>query len=528
MKRRIVIRFLLSIIVFVVLIKIFAKLFIEPWIENEIQTILSEKWTDYTAEIGNVDISIIASGIRLEMISISSKQGSKRQGDLRCEIESIKLNGINLVSALFRKSIDINKLTITNSHIKGTLPFPDKTKPIMVVPSNIRIGMLLFDKTELTLKNTLNSQAYSVKKGFLKVYGIDFKKQDTSFLENIRNIDFETEEYLSVSSDSMYTINARGINYSGNSNTCVISSLDIQPNYTNYDFASTYSFEKDRFAGTFSNIHSWDFLPLEFLKSGNLICSSIEIAQMDLEVFRDKRKEFRHTIKPAFQEVIYNYAGHIDIDSISIKTGRITYTEHAEGADKPGYISFNEISAKIYKITNDTIYKTENASFELKGEALLMGKGRMSVALKAKIYDNQNTFSLKGTLSNMEVQDLNPMFEKNAFVFVTSGKIDAMSYTFSASDTKATGTLLMEYHGLDLAVKNKNTNDTTAIKERLSSIVVNYKLLNSNPLPGEKVRKGIIEYDRDPERFLFNYCFKSIFSGIKSTILKNPPAKNNK
>jgi hypothetical protein len=49
--------------------------------------------------------------------------------------------------------------------------------------------------------------------------------------------------------------------------------------------------------------------------------------------------------------------------------------------------------------------------------------------------------------------------------------------------------------------------------------------MDSNPIPGKNVREGIIDYDRDPERFLFGYCFKSILSGIQSTLVKSPDQK---
>jgi hypothetical protein len=76
------------------------------------------------------------------------------------------------------------------------------------------------------------------------------------------------------------------------------------------------------------------------------------------------------------------------------------------------------------------------------------------------------------------------------------------------------------YHGLDVAIKNKRTDDTTAIKERFMSIIANKILMNSNPVPGDGVRVGIIDYERDPEKFLINYCFKSALTGIKSSLVK--------
>ena len=90
-------------------------------------------------------------------------------------------------------------------------------------------------------------------------------------------------------------------------------------------------------------------------------------------------------------------------------------------------------------ITNDTIYKTEKAYLELNANALLMRKGKVVILLKARIFDNQSTFAVNGTLSGMEASELNPILEKNAFLTITSGKINAMDFSFSANNTKATG-----------------------------------------------------------------------------------------
>ncbi len=71
-----------------------------------------------------------------------------------------------------------------------------------------------------------------------------------------------------------------------------------------------------RFEAGFSNIYVYDFLASDYFRNRSLISSYVEIGEMDMKVFRDKRKEFRHLIKPAFQDMIYNYPGILQIDSI--------------------------------------------------------------------------------------------------------------------------------------------------------------------------------------------------------------------
>jgi hypothetical protein len=324
----------------------------------------------------------------------------------------------------------------------------------------------------------------------------------------------------------MYTRTATGINYSETSNILTVDSFSIQPNYSESGFVSRHQFAIDRIeAGSSKNIVR-DFSAADYLQSGKLLCSYIEISNMEVNIFRDCRKEIQHVRKPTFQEIIYNYSGYFRVDSIGILNGNIVYKEHAQKANEPGWVSFQKIKAQIYNLTNDTIYKAEEAFLKLNAEALLMGKGKLSIALKSRIFDRQNTFSVNGTLSGMEVKELNPILEKNAFVYATAGKIDEIKFSFLANNTNATGQMTLRYNGLNVAVKNKRTDDTTAIKERFMSIIANKKILDSNPIHGEQVRVGIIDYERNPERFLFNYSIKSILSGIKSSLTKD--SKNGK
>jgi hypothetical protein len=130
---------------------------------------------------------------------------------------------------------------------------------------------------------------------------------------------------------------------------------------------------------------------------------------------------------------------------------------------------------------------------------------------------------MNGSLSGMEAGEMNPMLEKIASVFITSGTIDSMNFNLMANNTKATGDMILKYHGLNIRLKNKKTDETTAMKEKLGTLVANMIILDSNPLSDNALRKGTIDYKRDPEKFLLHYCAKSILSGIKSsvTIQKN-------
>ena len=128
-----------------------------------------------------------------------------------------------------------------------------------------------------------------------------------------------------------------------------------------------------------------------------------------------------------------------------------------------------------------------------------------------------------GTLSAMEAMEMNPILEKNAFLYVTSGNIENHEFQLYGQQHQGNRQYGIVFtKELNLTIKNKNTDDTTAFKEQFISMIANMKIMDSNPMPGEEVRIGIIDYERDPEKFLFNYFVKSLMSGITSSLVKNP------
>jgi hypothetical protein len=442
------------------------------------------------------------------------------EGSFAGQINEVKFTGISLLKFIFKRAVQIRELNVDRIILSGKIPPSKKPKAPMVSPSDIRIDRLTINGIGLALRKSTTAQAWSLDNGTIIAHLLQCDKQDTLTIFSVKDFTARADNLGSISADSLYTYLAYGAEYTSVSRMLKTDSLLIKPNYPDYGFTAQSPVQKARIEASFSNTLFHDFPLEDLIGSKKLTCRFVEIAKMDVDVFKDQRKEIRHTAMTTFQDLVYQYQGYIRIDSIQIYRGDVRYTAHALKATEPGHISFNDIHAKISKITNDTAYKQETGFMELHADALLMGISQVVVALKARIFDKDNTFSVKGRMAAIEGKNLNPILEKNAFVYLTSGYLDKMDFNFTANNQKATGQLSLLYHGLDFAVKNKSTNDTTSVKQRIISYFVNRKVLDSNPLPGHAVRVGMINYERDPERFLFGYCFRSILSGIRSTLTK--------
>jgi hypothetical protein len=522
MKGKTVLWILTGIILFALCVQLVTSLYLESLVRHKILTSLNKPGNKYTVEIKKVHISLLRSGIEIDSVSIFTDPSIETYGDLNGRISSIKATGIHWLQALFHHDYHINNLIISKPVIMGRIPFPQKASGKSLSPLKIRIDIISFENIALDLRNKSDSRAYRLKNGMLKMYNFHIMQKDTLSQKIISQFRFQAEELQAVTSDSIYTITGKGIIYAALSQTLELKDFSIMPNYSDSKFMARFKYETDKIEARFDQVYIHDFSALDYIHSGKINGSYVEIDGMDVRVYRDKRKKFRHKVKPTFQEIIYRYHAPLKIDSIGILKGNVVYTELVDNAKAYGKITFTGIKATISGITNDSVYKNREAFLKLKADAMFMDKSQIKVLLKARLYDPQNTFTLNGHLSDLELKALNPMLENSAFVIATAGKIDTMNFSFVANNAKATGKMRLFYHGLAVTVKNKETGDTTGFKQKLITYIANKKLIDANPLPGKEVREGEIDHERDPERFLFNYCFRSIFSGIRTTLLKNP------
>lgn len=520
MKKKIIIGLFTGLAALIILVFVLTSFVVEPWIGKKIQNSVSKINDNYNLQIDKVNLRWFSLSVELNGISLISKPDQINKTEVNAVIPSLSINGISIFQLLFHNQIVIRELIVSGSDIQGKIPFGNKNAKPIIAPRNIRIGKIILDTIHLELSNTLNPQAYSIEKGILKVFDFEWNKLDTLSAKNLQQFDFEATAFGLISSDSMYKYKVNDINYSGTSETLIVESFIIQPAFPDEEFAARHEFQTDRIEAVFKQIFVYRFSVADFIQSGSLKSSLVEIANMDMKVFRDKRIKFRHVDKPVYQEMIRNYPGLLSIDTVRLLDGDIRYAVRELEANEAGKLSFNQLRAKIYRISNDSIYETKKAFFELQAEGYLMGKGKISLKMESEINQASNLFSMRGSLSEMEASALNPMLEKTAFLKVESGKIESMNFDFVADNNSSTGSLVLLYHELDLAVLNKQTEKTTALKEEIIAAFVNMKVLDSNPGKGESIRTGTISSERDTERFLFNYWFRSVLSGIKTSITK--------
>jgi hypothetical protein len=207
-----------------------------------------------------------------------------------------------------------------------------------------------------------------------------------------------------------------------------------------------------------------------------------------------------------------------------IKDSRVTIEEIAETETKSGIVTFEHINASSARFSNRNSKKDPPYTV-LYAKALMMGSGLISAAFSFPL-NGSSVYYTKGSISEMPFEKLNPLLGNLVRFRFESGTLNNLKFDFQYNDLSSSGTMEIDYVDVKLTGLNKD-HDKNDIKTLLVNTIV--KNDKSKSLPIQK-RTGAINAERDRRRYIFNIWWKSILSGLKSTVLgiegKTKPKQN--
>ena len=135
-----------------------------------------------------------------------------------------------------------------------------------------------------------------------------------------------------------------------------------------------------------------------------------------------------------------------------------------------------------------------------------------------------DSFKLIGSLAKIEMKFFNQFIFQTANAQLENGIIDQANFSFSGNDISATGSMTMLYHDLSLKLISENDNGDLK-KHRIGNVLMNaFVFVNENPKDGE-TRTVKLYAERTGSKYIFNYFWQTLLSGIKSTVISNSVKK---
>jgi len=450
--------------------------------------------------------------------------------------DHISVSGIGLVSYLFHNKIVIDRITINGANINVQVAAgPGDEKPdssitfspyeairgkiSSVFIRDIDIGetaIRYFDHITDTVPSLVSANSSLLLENLLIDSTVTYKYKRWFDADKFIII---SKDFKYTTKDSLYTFHFSKLLLSYRDSLIEMDSVKMIPNFSESQFGYKKGSQTDRIDLQISNMLVTHISVKGLMEKRKVITPYIRIQDLQLRAYRDKKVRRIEKRVATMQQLVKSIPLYLNVDSITVSNGFVQYKELAPESAKPGYIYFDKIQGTVTNITNDTLEPA--GDLMIRASARLMGHGEISTYVSFP-YDKDGLFEVNGRLGTMDMKKLNVMLENNAAVSIREGTIKDATFAFTANKIRSKGTLVLRYDNLSVDILNKETRESSAIKEMVSSALANNLIIiNDNPEDGKDVRKAAMGFERNPNRFIFNYFWKTIFSGIKETVGMN-------
>lgn len=539
MKRyqKILLGVLAAIIIIIAGIQIYFSFYLDQQLKETTLTRFREATGNaYNLEIGDLNAKVLGRQLNLSDIKLT-KKNSGDTTSIRATLDELNVSGIGVISYLFSNELSLKEIELVNPAISITTPGKSDTTGSQEQTSLDSLSRSLSGKA---LKSFREVSISNIRIRGLKV---DYNRADLSVspymaLENsdihlqrihIDSTSLTDEQVIPVedisttfrdlsyhTADGMYELSAGEFDFSSEDGTLEIRNLQLLPLFNKTEFAKQLQYETDRIDIGIKKLGLTGIDVSKLRQAKALIAQRIVVEKPDIDVHHDKRRPSDPNKKtpPLPQQMIRNIPFPINIDSVSLVDGNIRYSERAAEAEEPGYIEFENISATFKGLTNIEDRWSEENPPTLHAETNVMDEGRLIADYSFPM--NTDNQYINGRLQQMEMAPFNETLEPLAFIRVDDGTIEGLEFKMTLTPQKATGDLSFRYEDLKISLLDKESNKETFGKKVISLLANTLKVKEDNT--GEDFETAEIEFERDKTKSVFNYWWKALLSGLKSSI----------
>jgi len=486
---------------------------------------------------GNISVSSSDNSFFAGQIEVEFFQKNPQPEKSKLDLGQISLEGIDYYKLFSDKKIDFDKLEIYKPDLLFTRFVPGKKAQtgnreqfdayqiISKHFNEIKANEVKIDKAKLKVRDRVSgkSRAYLFEKFDIEIKHIliDSSKRifGNKFLYS-DDIRFDIYNFTEVTPDSLYTFGASRINFSSKHAMLNVDSGFCKPNFIDTVFAARVGVQTDRFDLAFNRLNFSNIRLLDFITKNTLWIDKVELEGLLGSDYRNKQyplpeNHFPKLPATALQDLDFD----LMVDTLSVENSYFTYREYLPPALENGTIWFSKINLTGRNITNNPTLFNSDTLMRFNANALMMDKGDLTLNLAFDVKNENNYFTVNGVINSIDLTHLNPMLENAAFVTVTKGKNDMLTFKFSSEGTLAEGEMQFEYSKLHIRLISKKDLTSKGLGESLASFIANtFVVRRNNPKFPFGMREGDIYFRRDTTKSFFNYLTKSTLSGVKKTI----------
>lgn len=542
---------LLVIILSVVLsISVYIYYQIEPLVASRIkETIKTSTDGLYKISFSNITINPFNGNVILRDIVFKADPATykqfKQKGinpnhiyDIR--VKSLKVYRVHPLRVYLNRDLVINLIQLENPSIRV---YYEKTMRIDSANVNsrttwqrlskylnsIKIGKVFFKEIDFKyIDNRLKrAEINSVKNLSITIDDIlidSLNHNDKTRFYHTKDILVEVFDNQFSSDDNMYTIKFDKLEMSTLNKYALVKGLRIIPNYPELEFSLKWKVKKGRYQVDMNEVRLDGINYKTLTDKRQLHASSLNISNANLEVFMNGQlPKPKGDLGDNFPQLMLERLRLIStIDTLKIKNSSLIYSEYNPTTAKKGKIVFSALRGELLNITNDSLSLIKNKQAQGKFTAYAYGKGEMDFNINFNLTSPHQEYNYSGKLYKMQAKYFNQITRPLALLDINSGLVQSATFDVKADYRKASGSLTLIYNDLNIGILKLNENKRLKKNTLLSLVANNLLLKEDNPLKGEPLRAGKIEYTRPDSVSFYSMIWKSLFTGIKESIGMTP------
>src|SRR5690554_961732 len=491
----------------------------------------------HEVQFGNIRVDYDYRGTFLHLSDVKIQPGETitdvNQIKFNLTLDQASLTGFSWTDFFFHNSIHLDSAVIANLTIESITPPLDSLTTKKETRSDRQgedYDEISIDRIRVNKASFENRDSYTDSTRLaivdLFVSGDDFvlskaDLEDPDALFQVSNVEGYMDQAVVHMNDFRNAIYTKNFSFNTTDKKAEIAQIRMVNKLEPYDYAQQFRYETDWIELENGSLifDQLDFL--SYLRDGSLSAAKLQVQDMRLVIFRDKRKPDDMERRPLMiHEVLRELPIPLDIQEVEITDGYVSYEERPENdAPRTGQIFFDDINATIHGMTNSTERLTESDEMILKAKGKLIGEGAINLEVTYFLNDTTGRFLMKGSLGAMNLSGLNKIIEPSTKVALKDGRINSLFFNIVADDIEGTGEVIVQYQNLEIEILDKNFGRDQTVFQRIGSFLANKLVIKSqNPDRKGELRKGVVYYPRDQHKFIFKYWWELVLSGLKSTI----------
>lgn len=492
------------------LIAITAQLFFT----SKVKSILEEELPPSV----HVTYETLSTNVLFGKISLGQVNAKHRKQNLDFKAESFTISGLRLFPLLLHADITITDLTVKSPTFsyhptqKDSSSSTTKEKP----RNTYTIKNFSLENGNFVMGNTKLDSTATVKGIHLSMSDIQFDSESAKEM-----IPFTYDKFQLSTEDGYFQINP--LEYVAfeqlhlSSEKGGLKKFVWRTRYSPSELSKKLSKEHDHYDLKIDHIglKNWGFGS----KSGRpcFHLSELLLQSPKFQVYRDKLLPDDTTHKKLYNATLRDMQLDLQVDTVQISNGLITYQERIEADVEPENVSFSGIEATV-------------------GNLHSHGHGEVMVAIKARLMDNApfaldwsfdpqnktNAFLVKGSLSNFQTESINPFLKSNLQAEV-KGNVQQMYFTINGNELESHGDIKMKYDNFEFTILKKNRLGVN----KLLTAVVNLFAKNGHKTDKDGFRHGDFTVKREQDKSFFNYLWLNLKAGLLDTVTGNGKKEKN-